>query len=156
MHTALRSARASVQSNPLIAILTCFLIAQVVMGDILDPREARIATLQTWFHVSNPDGPVNEEGIQDVDFLDAMKEAHFMDSVAVDGRAASIIAAGYTSKHDVDGLTATELMDTCMGFLQGNAKRMSSYLGSRPRDPSPAGLLPAGPLSLAASQQYSA
>ena len=69
------------------------------MGDISDPREARIATLQTWFHVKNPDGPVNEEGIQE--FLDELKEVHYMDSVAADGRAASVIAAGYTSKHSV-------------------------------------------------------
>ena len=148
MHAALSSATASVQSNLSIAILTCFLIAQVVMGDMLDPREACIATLQTWSHVSKPDGPVNEEGIQD--FL----EAHFMDAVAADGRAAAIINGGYTSKHDVAGLTAAEVID--LGFLHDNAKRMNMYLTSRPRDPSPARPLPVGPLSLAASQHHSA
>ena len=152
MHTTLSSARASVRSNPLIDILTCFLIAQVAMGDMPSARDERIATLQTWFHVNGPDGPVNEEGIQE--FLDELKEVHFMDAVAADGRAAAIISSGYTSKHGVAGLTAAELVD--LGFLRGNAKQMAMYLGSRPRDPSPARPLPVGPLSIAASQQHSA
>jgi virulence-associated protein VapD len=152
MHTTLSSARASVRSNLSIALLTCFLIAQVAMGDMHDPRDERIATLRTWFHVNSPDGPVDEEGIQE--FLDALKEVHFIDAVAADGRAAAIINNGYTSKHGVAGLTTAELVD--LGFLQGNAKQMSMYLGSRPRDPSPARPLPVGPLSIAASQQHSA
>ena len=53
-----------------------------------------------------------------------------------DGRPAAVITAGYTSKHDVAGLTADDLKD--LGFLPGDAKRMATYLGSRPRDPSPA------------------
>ena len=56
----------------MIAILTCFLIAQVAMGDMPNDRDERIATLQTWFHVNTPDGPVGEEGIQG--FLDELKE----------------------------------------------------------------------------------
>jgi hypothetical protein len=83
MHTTLSSARASVRSNLSIALLTCFLIAQVAMGDMHDPRDERIATLRTWFHVNSPDGPVDEEGIQE--FLDALKEVHFIDAVAADG-----------------------------------------------------------------------
>ena len=114
------------------------------MGDMHDPRDERIATLRTWFHVNSPDGPVDEEGIQE--FLDALKEVHFIDAVAADGRAAAIINNGYTSKHGVAGLTTAELVD--LGFLQGNAKQMSMYLGSRPRDPSPARPLPVGPLSI--------
>ena len=47
MHTALSSARATVKCNPLIALLTSCLLAQVIMGDI--PREQRLATLQTCF-----------------------------------------------------------------------------------------------------------
>ena len=121
------------------------------MADV-DQRDQRIATLQTWFHVSKPDGPVDEAGLQS--FLDAMSEVHFMAAVAADGRAAAVISAGYTSKHDVAGLTADDLKD--LGFLPGNAKRMATYLGSRPRDPSPARPLPVGPLSIAASQQHSA
>lgn len=58
----------------------------------------------------------------------------------------AIINNGYTSKHGVAGLTTAELVD--LGFLQGNAKQMSMYLGSRPRDPSPARPLPVGPLSI--------
>ena len=137
MHTTLSSVRASVRSNPLIAILTCLLIAQVAMGDMPNDRDERIATLQTWFHVNGPDGPIDEEGIQE--FLDELKEVHFMDAVAADGRAAAIISSGYTSKHGVAGLTAAELVD--LGFLRGNAKQMAMYLGSKPRDPSPAILL---------------
>ena len=143
MHTTPSSVRASVRNNLSIALLTCFLIAQVVMGDMLDPRDERIATLRTWFHVNSPDGPVDEEGIQE--FLDALKEVHFIDAVAADGRAAAIINSGYTSKHHdgVAGLTTAELVD--LGFLRGNAKQMSMYLGSRPRDPSPARPLAVGP-----------
>ena len=51
-----------------------------------------------------------------------------MDAVAADGRAAAVIIAGYTSRHDVAGLIANDLKD--LGFLPGNAKRMATYLGS--------------------------
>ena len=56
--------------------------------------------------------------------------------------------------HDIAGITNAELQS--MGFLQGNAKRLSSYLGFRPRDASPNRILPVGPLSVVASQQHSA
>ena len=42
------------------------------------------------------------------------------------------------------------------GFLAGQAKRIGSYLGSRPRDPSSARLLPHGPISVANSAQHPA
>jgi len=53
------------------------------MGDMHDPRDERIATLRTWFNVNSPDGPVDEEGIQE--FLDALKEVHVIVAVASDG-----------------------------------------------------------------------
>ena len=145
MHTTLSSARATVRSNFLIALLTCFLIAQVVMRHMPHPRDERIAALQTWFHVNSPAGPVDEEGVQD--FLDATTEAHFVRAAAADERAAATIDGGYASKHDAAGLTAAELVN--LGFFQGNAKRMAMYLGSRPRDPSPSRPLAVGPLSIA-------
>jgi len=117
-----------------------------------DERSQRIATLQTWFHVSQSDGPVDEAGLQS--FLDEISVVHFVDAVAADGRAAAVITVGYTSRHDVVGLTTDDMED--LGFLPGNAKRMATYLGSRPRDPSHARPLPVGPLSIAASQQHSA
>ena len=52
--------------------------------------------MQTWFYVNRLDGAVDEDGVQD--FLDAIKEAHFMLVVAADGRAATIIAGGYKSE----------------------------------------------------------
>ena len=118
----------------------------------MNARDQRIATLQTWFHTSSEDGPVDEDGIQA--FLDEVANVHFTPIVAADGRAAAIHAAGYSSVHDIAGITNSELQQ--MGFVQGNAKRVSSYLGSRPRDASPNRLLPAGPLSVVASQQHSA
>jgi len=147
MTSVLSSARATAHRNPLIAILICFLLSQVIMADMHDARDQRIATLQTWFHTSSPDGPVNEEGIQA--FLDEVGDVHFMPLVAADGRAAAITAAGYSSVHDIAGITNAELQS--MGFLQGNAKRFSSYLGSKPRDASPNRLLSAGSLSVVAS-----
>ena len=62
------------------------------MGDFSNERDARISKLQTWFHMSNEDGPVNEEGIQL--FLNEIHEVHFTD-VNGDGRAASILQNGY-------------------------------------------------------------
>ena len=121
------------------------------MGDIPDPREAHIARLSTWFHMSNADGPVDEEGIQK--FLDEVKEVHFTD-VNGDGRAASILQNGYSSVHDIAQMTAAELRE--VGFLAGQAKRVSMYLGGRARDPSPARPLPHGPISVANSVQHSA
>ena len=152
MTSVLSLVRATAHRSPLIAALICFLLAQVIMADMPDPRDQRIATLRTWFHTSSPDGPVNEEGIQD--FLNEVGDIHFMPLVAADGRAAAITDAGYTSVHDIAGITCAELQT--MGFLQGNAKRLSSYLGSKPRDVSPNRVLPAGPLSVVASQQHSA
>ena len=121
------------------------------MADISNERDARMARLQTWFHMSNADGPVSEEGIQE--FLNEIKEVHFTD-VNGDGRAASILQNGYSSVHDIAQMTAAELRET--GFLAGQAKRIGSYLGSRPRDPSPARPLPHGPISVANSAQHSA
>ena len=101
--------------------------------------------------MNSPDGPVDEEGVQD--FLDAIKEAHVMLVAAADGRAAAIIDGGYASKHDVAGLIVAELVN--LGFLQGNAKRMAMYSSSRPRE-SPSRSLVVGPLSIAAGQHHSA
>ena len=151
MHSPLDKAKALLLRSPLIALLIACILAQVLLND-MDQRDQRIAALQTWFHVSQPDGPVDEAGLQT--FLDELGDVHYMDAVAADGRAAAVIAAGYTSKHDVAGLTTDELKE--LGFLLGNAKRMATYLGSRPRSPSPGRPLPVGPLSLAASQQHSA
>ena len=106
MHSPLDKAKAHLLRSPLIALLIACncILAQVIMAD-MDERDQRIATLQTWFHVSKPDGPVDEAGLQS--FLDEMSEVHFMDAVAADGRAAAVITAGYTSKHDVAGLTVS-------------------------------------------------
>ena len=121
------------------------------MGDAPDSRDQRLAALKTWFHVSNPDGPIVEADVQV--FLDEIKELHYMDTVAAPGRAASIVNEGYTSAHAVAVMNTEELVS--LGFVLGNAKRVAMYLGSRPREPSPARQLPLGPLSLAASQQNS-
>jgi len=107
MTSVLSSVRAVAHRNPLIAALICFLLAQVIMADMPDPRDQRIATLQTWFHTSSPDGPVDEEGIQD--FLNEVGDIHFMPLVAADGRAAAITDVGYTSVHDIAGITCAEL-----------------------------------------------
>ena len=132
------------RTTQLFVLFTFCIIAQVTMGDFSNERDARIAKLQTWFHMSNADGPVNEEGIQL--FLDEIKEVHFTD-VNGDGRAASILQNGYSSVHDIAQMTSVELRET--GFLAGQAKRVGMYLGSRPRDPSPARALPHGPISVA-------
>ena len=98
------------------------------MADMPDARDQCIATLQTWFHTTSPDGPADEDRVQA--FLNEVKEVHFMPhvlDVAADGRAAAILSAGYSNVHDIVGLTNAELQS--MGFLQGNAKRLSSYLG---------------------------
>ena len=86
------------RTTQLFVLFTCCIFAQVTMGDIPDPREARIARLSTWFHMSNADGPVDEEGIQKS--LDKVKEVHFTD-INGDGRAASILQNGYSSVHDI-------------------------------------------------------
>ena len=39
----------------------------------MDERSQRIVTLQTWFHVSQPDGPFDEAGLQS--FLDEINMA---------------------------------------------------------------------------------
>ena len=70
--------------------------------------------------MSSPDGPVDEEGVQE--FLNEVGDVHFMPLVAADGRAVAITAAGFTSVHDIAGITYTELQS--MGFLQGNVKRL--------------------------------
>ena len=83
MHSPLDKARAHLARSPLIAgaLPIACILAQVIMAD-MDARDQRIAiaTLQTWFHVSNPDGPVNEAGLQS--FLDELKDVHYMDAVA--------------------------------------------------------------------------
>ena len=101
------------------------------MGDMPNHRDARIATLQTWFHVNSPDGPVNEECIQE--FLEELKDVHFMDAVAADGRAAAIINNGYTSKHGVASLTTAELIDLGFSHVGGElSKRVSMQSFSTP------------------------
>ena len=132
MTSVLSSVRATAYRNPLIATLILVLFSQVIMAD-MNARDQRIATLQTWFHTSSEDGPVDEDGIQA--FLDEVANVHFTPIVAADGRAAAIHAAGYSSVHDIAGITNSELQQ--MGFVQGNAKCVSSYLGSRPGDASP-------------------
>ena len=82
----------------------------------MNARNQRIATLQTWFHTSSEDGPVDEDGIQA--FLDEVANVHFTPIVAADGRAATIYAAGYSDVHDIAGTTNSELQQ--MGFVQGN------------------------------------
>lgn len=123
MTSVLSSFRATAYRNPLIATLILVLLSQVIMVDIPNARDQRIAALQTWFHTSNEDGPVDEDGIQA--FLDEVANVHFTPIVAADGRAAAIYAAGYSSVHDIAGITNSELQQ--MGFVQGNAKRLSSY-----------------------------
>ena len=63
MTSVLSSVRATAYRNPLIATLILVLLSQVIMADMPDARDQRIATLQTWFHTSSPDGPVDEDGI---------------------------------------------------------------------------------------------
>ena len=85
------------------------------MGDIADSREQRLASLRTWFHVSNPEARVEETDVQL--FLEEVKDLHFMDDAAAPGRAASIIKAGYTSTHTVAGLCTEELFS--LGSCEG-------------------------------------
>ena len=49
----------------------------------------------------------------------AVGDIHFMPLATANGRAAAIPAAGYTSVHDIAGITCAELQT--MGFLQGRA-----------------------------------
>ena len=75
-----------------------------------------------------------------------------MPPVVEDGRAAAIIAAGYSSVHMVADLTTADLMG--LNFLPGNAKKMASYLGSAAAARPPASVLMNN--SVAASAQHSA
>ena len=81
-----------------------------------------------------------------------MAEVHFMPDASDAGRAATVITAGYTSRHGVAALTLDELRG--MGFKPGNAKRIASYLGGS----AVIAAAPASPdnVSAAMSQQQSA
>ena len=130
----------------IVCLLQVFLMAET------DERNERVQKLRTWFHLTEPDGPVDENGMQA--WLDEFAEIHFMPSVKEDGRAKAVIENGFTSKHSIAALTSAELKD--LGFMMGNAKRMAIYLGEPPRPPSPGRVLPAGPMSIAATTQQSA
>ena len=118
--------------------------------DAADDMATRITSLREWFSTSAPDGAVTADDIQA--FLDELAEVHFMPPVAADGRAAAIIAAGYSSVHMVADLTTADLMG--LNFLPGNAKKMASYLGSAAAARPPASVLMNN--SVAASAQHSA
>ena len=118
--------------------------------DEANDLQDRIQSLRDWYSTSEPEGPVTVESLQL--FLDELSDVHFLPLVKEDGRAASIIDAGYSSTHMIADLTMSELVG--LGFPQGNAKKMSFYLGSEPAPRPPSQLLMNN--SAAASAQHSA
>ena len=101
--------------------------------DDASDRAQRIEALHKWFDTTDRDGLITVEDIQL--FLDEMTNVHFLPAASADGRAAAIISAGYASRHSVAEITNSALVE--MSFLPGNAKTISSYLGSPagPRKP---------------------
>ena len=112
----------------------------------------RIEALHKWFATTDRDALVTVEEMQL--FLNEMTEVHFMPAASANGRAAAILSAGYTSRHSVAQITQSELVG--MGFLQGNAKTISSYLGSPDGPRKPMVLVDPQNNSAAASAQHSA
>jgi hypothetical protein len=106
--------------------VTVVAIPQVRVSDFeMADRAARVTALHAYFDLSADDGAVDEALLQL--FLNEFAAVHYQPDAAADGRAAAIVANGYTSKHDVAGITKDELVG--MGFLTGNAKRLATYLG---------------------------
>ena len=119
-------------------------------ADEANDLQRRIQSLRDWYSTSEPEAPVTVESLQL--FLDELADVHFLPLVKEDGRAASIIDAGYSSTHMIADITMSELIG--FGFPQGNAKKMASYLGSEPAPRPPSQLLINN--SAAASAQHSA
>jgi hypothetical protein len=78
-----------------------------------------------FFALSNMDGPVDEDAIQE--FLDLATATHHMPPIASDGRAKAIFENGFQSRHSVALLTESDLIG--MRFLAGHARVLARYLG---------------------------
>jgi hypothetical protein len=78
-----------------------------------------------FFALSNMDGPVDEDAIQE--FLDLAAATHHMPPIASDGRAKAIFENGFQSRHSVALLTESDLIG--MRFLAGHARVLARYLG---------------------------
>ena len=65
--------------------------------DEANDLQDRIQSLRDWYSTSEPEAPVTVESLQL--FLDELADVHFLPLVKEDGRAASIIDAGYSSTH---------------------------------------------------------